>query len=229
MRAIFICGTDTGVGKTVVVGLLFKYLLEKGINVATQKWIQTGCSAYPLDVAQHLALALKSKKEIKNNLHLINPYCFKLPVSPHLASKIEGRRVDKKKIEKSLKALLKKNDFVVIEGIGGALVPLNGNTLVIDLVKKLKIPVLLVAANKLGCINHSLLTIEALRKRGIKIKGIIFNNMSKRQNKLIAKDNPMIVEKFSKIKVLGVLPYSKDVNKLPRHFKNIARRLQIKL
>ena len=100
----------------------------------------------------------------------------------------------------------KKFDCVVVEGIGGALVPYNSKNLVIDIAKELNLPVLLVAGNKLGAINHILLTLEALESRKLEILGIIFNNLEE-QDRTILRDNPRIVEKLSKVKVLGIFPW----------------------
>lgn len=176
-NAVFIAGTDTGVGKTVITRLLSRYLSQKGYSVATQKWVVTGAS----------------KKKESVNL----PYSFKFASSPHLAARLEKRKIDIKKIKKSLETLSKRFDFVVIEGTGGLLVPLNERTLLIDVVKSLKLPVILVSANSLGAINHTLLSVEALEKRKIRLVGIIFNSVSRHTNKLISEDNPKIVKKFA--------------------------------
>ena len=201
MKAVFICGTDTGVGKTYIAGKLFKKLLGQGLNVVTQKWVQTGSTGFSPDIAQHLRIAGKSKKYVKDILPLVNPYSFKFASSPHLAARLEKKKIDVKKIKSAFKKLSKKFDLVIVEGVGGALVPVNEKTLVIDIVKQLKIPVIVVAANKLGMINHTLLTVEALRKRRMKILGIVFNNMGKKDDKRILNDNIRIVRKITGINV----------------------------
>jgi dethiobiotin synthetase len=160
-RAIFITGTDTGIGKTVVSGLLARYILEKGESVITQKWIQTGSSGIPLDIKTHLKIMGKNKDYIKGHLSDISPYVFEFPASPHLAGKIEGRVISKEKIIKSFKRLSSKFDWVIVEGTGGVLVPFSSKGLIIDLAAKLDLHVLLVAGNKLGSINHTLMSIEA--------------------------------------------------------------------
>ncbi len=208
MRAIFVTGTDTGVGKTYVCGLLLKYLKDKGIKAVTQKWVQTGCRSFrETDIALHQRMAFLPEKKIDNQI----PYVFKHPVSPHLAAALENRRISKKVIKNSFKALCRNNEYVIVEGAGGVLVPLNKNTLMIDLVKELRLPVLIVVHNKLGAINHALLTIEALKKRKIKMIGILFNNV-KGQNPKILADNPKIVAKLAKVRVLGILPHTRSRN-----------------
>lgn len=209
MKSVFICGTDTGVGKTLITGQLFKQLSDMGLNVVTQKWVQTGCKGFPSDIAQHLKIAGRSKKYIKDILPLVNPYSFKFASSPHLAARLGKKMIDINKIKSSFRKLSQMFDFVIVEGVGGALVPLNKKTLVIDVVKELKIPVIVVAPNKLGTINHTLMTIEVLKNRGVKILGIIFNNLHKNENSSILKDNPAIVQKISGVNVLDVIPYIK--------------------
>lgn len=223
MRGIFIAGTDTGVGKSIVTGLLAKYLREKGYKVVTQKWVQTG-SRFSADINLHLKIMGVSKGTIKEYLDCVCPYVFKLPASPHLAAKAEKKKIEITKIKKSFKLLSSKFDFVIVEGIGGALVPVNEKRLVIDIAKELGLPVLVVAQNKLGAINHILMTVEALNKRKIKILGILFNNC-KGQNKLILKDNPDIVKKITGQNVLGVLPWNKRFSLLYKRFLPIAGKI----
>ncbi|HLD83034.1 MAG TPA: dethiobiotin synthase [Candidatus Omnitrophota bacterium] len=212
MNALFITGTDTGVGKTVVTGILARLLQDKGYKVITQKWIQTGCRGFSSDIREHLKIMSKSESEIRDYLDLVFPYTFKLAASPHLASKLEKKRIKAQKIIRSFKALAKRFDFVIVEGIGGALVPYDEKHLVIDIAKKLKLPVLVVAQNKLGAINHTLLTIEALKKRRMKILGILFND-AKGTSSMVLKDNPKIIKSLTKEKILGVLPWMSGLKK----------------
>ncbi|MFA5104566.1 MAG: dethiobiotin synthase [Candidatus Margulisiibacteriota bacterium] len=206
MKSLFVCGTDTGVGKTIVTGLLAKTLLSKGYSVITQKWVQTGSKGFPKDIAAHLTLMGKKRRDVKDIIDLVCPYRFAFASSPHLAAKLEGKKVDVKKLKNAYKKLCGMFDFVIIEGVGGALVPLNEKTLLLDLVKELKIPVLLVVGNKLGAINHTLLTAEAIKKRGLKIAGIVFNRARKGAISSIQKDNIKIVSQFINTAFLIDLP-----------------------
>ena len=225
MRAIFVTGTDTGVGKTVISGCLFRYLTEKGFKVITQKWVQTGaCSIYSSDIKAHFVIAKQDLNQKKELFSLILPNMLKTPSSPHLACRLEKRRISVKKIKKSLKSLTKQFDFVIVEGIGGLLVPINKEKLVVDIVKELKLPVLVVGGNKLGGINHALLTIEALNSRKIEILGLIFNNLPW-QNKVILKDNPGIVKTLTQQEILGILPHEKNYEKIYKRFIPIGNRI----
>jgi dethiobiotin synthetase len=225
--SIFITGTDTGVGKTVVTGLLGRFLLEKGINVITQKWVQTGCIGFSEDVAQHMKLMGRAAKDIEMYFREVSPYVLKFPSSPHLAAKLEKIHIDSEKIEDSFFKLQKDFDTVLVEGAGGPMGPLDEETMIIDVVGKIKIPVLVVAENRLGAINQTVLTIEALRKRNIEIIGIIFNQLSKKENELITRDNPKIIEKLTGVKVLGKLPFCEKEENLYEAFRPIAERLKI--
>lgn len=223
MKGVFVTGTDTGVGKSMVTGFLAKYLQEKGYKVVTQKWVQTG-SRFSADINLHLKIMGVSKGANKDYLDCVCPYIFKLPASPHLAAKAEHKEIKIARIKKSFKLLSSKFDFVIVEGIGGALVPLNEKHLVIDIARELGLPVLVVAQNKLGAINHVLMTIEVLNKRKMKILGVLFNNC-KGQNKLILKDNPDIIRKITGQNILGVLPWNKRFGLLYKKFLPIAREL----
>lgn len=225
MKAIFVTGTDTGVGKSVVTGCLFRYLTQKGYNVITQKWVQTGSdSLLSSDIGMHFKISRRALNQVKEYLPLILPNLFKTPASPHLASRLENKKIDSEKIKKSFRSLSKMFDFVIVEGAGGALVPINKDKLLIDIVKELKLPVLIVAGNKLGAINHTLLTIESLNARKIKILGLVFNNLWK-QNSLILKDNPRIVKALTGCNILGSLAQGPNYEKIFKNFIPIGNKI----
>ncbi len=192
MNALFVTGTDTNVGKTLISKLLVRHFKGEGYSAIRQKWIETG---------------YKGNCKDKDIL----PFTFKFPASPHLASRLENRAIDPEKIKRYFKRLRKRYDFVVVEGIGGALVPYNRKRFVIDIARELKLPVIIVVANKLGAINHTLLTIEAIKMRKMKILGIVYNNRYKAANKTILKDNINIIEHLTGVTTLGVIPYIKGL------------------
>jgi dethiobiotin synthetase len=225
MKGIFVTGTDTGIGKTIITGLLAQYLQGKGYKVITQKWIQTGSKNCPSDINLHLRLMKRRKKDINKYLPYMSSYTFKFASSPHLAARLEKRKIEVNKIKKSFGFLSKKFDFVIVEGAGGALVPFNKKRLIIDVAKQLNLPVLVVAGNKLGAINHTLMTIEAIKKRNMKRVGIIFNNQSAKISKTILKDNPRIVKKLTSETILGTLPRLKDKDRLYKAFIPIGRKI----
>lgn len=225
MKVIFVAGTDTEVGKTVITGLLGHYLLKKGYRVVTQKWIQTGSVGFSGDIDIHLKFMGKKRNDFQGVLSLMMPYVLKFASSPHLSAHLEKKKINIAKIKKSLKILSEHFDFVIVEGTGGLLVPLNTKILLIDVIKELDLSVLVIAGNKLGVINHTLLSLEALKTRNIHILGIIFNNISEDTDRIILKNNPEIVRKLSTEAVLGVLPWVKNPYQLQKKFSHIGRKI----
>ena len=150
MKSVFITGTDTGVGKSVVCGALAGYLLNNGYSAVTQKWVQTGLYDCCADISVHLKLMGKKQKDMSEHLPYMNRYAYGLPASPHLAAGIEKKKINPVKIKSDFRRLSKRFDFVIVEGIGGLLVPYNRKNLLVDIVKELKLPVIIVAENKLS-------------------------------------------------------------------------------
>ena len=229
LQSVFIAGTDTEAGKTIVAGLLGRFIAEKGYNVITQKWIQTGCNGFPDDVYRHLELMKIKRVSVKDYMEHICPYTFKIASSPHLASRLEKRKIRQGKIKNSFSILHKKFDCIVVEGTGGVLVPFNNKKLLIDIASQLDLPVLLVSSNRLGCINHTLLTVEAIKVRGLKLLGIIFDDQNEQEKSLILKDNPKIIKLLTKERVFGRLPWLKDTEELYKAFIPAAGRILAEL
>ncbi len=123
MRGIYVTGTDTGAGKTIVSGLLGRYISEKGYSVITQKWIQTGSKGFPEDIDTHLRLMGRRRRDVAGYSDYISSYNLGFPSSPHLAAGLEGKRIEAGKIKKAYRYLSKRFDFIIAEGVGGALVP----------------------------------------------------------------------------------------------------------
>lgn len=231
MKAVFIAGTDTGVGKTVVTGLLSRYLVKKGYRAVTQKWVQTGRAEFSHDIDTHLRLMKMRRKDFKDHLPFMAPYIFDLAYSPHLAARLEKKKIDINKIRRSMDNLAKNFDIVIIEGTGGLLAPLNKKILLIDVIRRFRLPVLLVVENRLGAINHALMSIEALMRRGIKIIGLIFNNISKAKDResLVLKDNPLIVKALTNVRILGSLPFTHNTDCLYRRFAPLGNNIMARL
>lgn len=222
-KGLFITGTDTGIGKTLVTGLLAKAMREiRGLNVATQKWVQTGSHFAEDLVCHHVIMGLPSK-DFRRPSDLC-PYIFNFPASPHLAASLEGKTIQKETILKSFKKTASRHDFVLVEGTGGLLVPYSKNRMLADIATLLSLEVIVVAGNKLGAISHTLLTLEELKRRKMKVRGIIFNNFPG-QKKIILEDNVKTIESMTKIPTLGILPFSKNRKKIERKFPEILKRL----
>jgi len=222
MEGLFITGTDTVIGKTIVCGLLARFLSEQGKAVVTQKWIQTGCDGFLEDIESHWAIMGIDGTSLASHKEAICPYCFKLPASAHLAAEQEGAIIDPEHIKDCYHRLEGAFESVLVEGLGGVLVPYSRTALVVDIVAELGLEVCVVAQNKLGAINHTLLTIEALKRRDLKIVGVIYNSCLG-QDRRITADNPRIIEDLTGIRSLGVLPWMTDTNRLYEAFMPIGQ------
>jgi dethiobiotin synthetase len=208
-KAIFITATDTGVGKTAVTLCLGAWLEAQGYDVGVMK---------PVQCAGRDAQFLKKALGIKDDLKLINPFYAPEPLSPHLAFRRAKMRFDKRRVQDCLKELQARHDIVLIEGAGGLMVPLTNRYYNADLIADLKVQVIIVARLGLGTINHTLLTINELKRRGLPIKGLMFCQTKPGPKNLPQSTNPREIAKLSGVKWLGIIPYLKPLNK-----KNILR------
>ncbi len=202
MKTIFVAGTDTAIGKTIVAGGLASALRLKGYRVGVMKPVSCG-GREDAEFLMHCA-------GIREDLDLINPIFLRYPLSPNVAASMEGVKIDLRKITAAFNVLKKKYEVLVVEGCGGLLVPIQDNFFVIDLIPILKTKTVLVSRSGLGAINHSLLSIEALKNRHIKPAGIIFNRLQSGNLSLPEKTNPEVVSKISKVPALGLFPYMKS-------------------
>jgi dethiobiotin synthetase len=199
MPGIFITGTDTGCGKTYVTVWLAKYLAGAGLDVGAMKPFSTGSAA------EDDARRLKKKLKLKDPLRLINPIHLKAPLAPAVAARLETSDPRLETVIKAYRQLEKRHEIVLVEGVGGVLVPLTEKHCVADLIKKLKLPVIIVARAGLGTINHTLLTVEALRRRKIPIMGIVLNGFKGKE--LAEKTNAAVISQLTKLPILAQLPW----------------------
>ena len=198
MPGLFITGTDTGCGKTYVTALLAKHFISQGFDVGVMKPIACGPRK------DNDAVYLKKNLKLNDSLKLINPIHLKLPLAPYTASRLLLMTININKIFSAYKKLQKRHDLVLVEGVGGVLVPIKREYFVADLIKDMDLPTIIVARAGLGTINHTLLTIEALKRRKIEILGIIMNGY--RGKDVSEKTNAKTIEKLSGIPVLAKLP-----------------------
>ena len=191
---LVISGIDTGIGKTVVTGLLAKALLLHGKNVITQKIVQTGCERISDDIVEHRRLMGIDLQEVDRE-GVTCPYLFRYPASPHLSARMEGAGVDVMHIRRATLLLQKHYELVLLEGVGGLLVPLASDLLFADYVRDCGYGLLLVTTPRLGSINHTLLSIEACLKRGIPLRGVIYNCFEN-VDTLIADDTCEVIQHY---------------------------------
>ena len=174
-QAFFITGTDTGVGKTYVACKLIQQYVALGYKVVGMKPVAAGCDWVDGEWVNDDVLKLEAVSNVKASRALINPYSFKEAVAPHIAAELVGVEIKMAVIQQAFVELSQLADIVIVEGAGGFLVPINQQQTFADLVVLLNIPVILVVGIKLGCINHTLLTIEAIKARNCQLDGWIAN------------------------------------------------------
>ncbi len=227
MSGIFITGTNTGVGKTIVCGHLTRYLHECGLDVITQKWVQTGCNDKPEDLLVHDDIIPdRTGYPPDDLLRLRCPYIFSLPASPHLAAAEENTEINPNMIVDAYRYLEAEHDLVVVEGAGGLNVPLTTDLLIGDLAGQLSLKTVVVVENTLGCVNHSLLTVEALRERDIPIVGLVFNRIRDEGDEVVLNDNPRIIHRMTGVPILGELPVLERATAYSSQFRRIGQNFQ---
>ena len=171
----FVTGIGTDVGKSWATGWLAKRYLEEGKTVITQKFIQTGNLEYSEDIEVHRKI-MGISMTVEDRDMTTAPEIFSYPCSPDLAAKIDKRSIDFDKIKRATEILESRYDVVLIEGAGGIMVPLKGEYLTIDYIKDNCIPTIVVTNGQLGSINHTLLTLFAIKKYGIKLHEVVYNH-----------------------------------------------------
>lgn len=174
-RDFFITGTDTGVGKTLVTAALLRALRESGLAVAGMKPIAAGAIAGPEGPANEDALLLQAESNVRHPYALVNPWLFEPAIAPHIAAAEAGIAIDTARITQAHARLREGTDVVLAEGAGGFLVPLDASRSCAELPRLLGMDVILVVGLRLGCLNHALLTVEAIAARGLSLAGWVGN------------------------------------------------------
>ena len=228
VSGLFITGTDTGIGKTAVACGLGLALKRLGVDVGLMKPIATDCKVKR--TAGRAALlsedALQMQAVTGDSLDLINPIRFQTPVAPSVASRLERHRVDLEKVWEALNVLAQGHEFVLVEGIGGVLCPIRPGYFVAELIRDSGLPALVVAGARLGTLNHTLLSIEALRSRGVPVFGIVLNFYAGRT--VAEKTNLSELERITGVKVVARLPLLDEptIHKIAARLRPFARLLR---
>lgn len=175
-RHLFVTGTDTEVGKTQISIGFMRKLQQQGHRTAAMKPVASGCIWQQQQWQNDDALALIAQSDVKLDYAQVNPYAFEPAIAPHIAAEQAGVTVSLNTIKQQYDSINRQTDAVIVEGAGGWLVPLNETETMADLAIKLDLPVVLVVAIKLGCINHALLTVESIHRHGLKLAGWIANH-----------------------------------------------------
>jgi dethiobiotin synthetase len=174
---VFVTAIDTGAGKTVVSVGLVEALRATGKTVAVMKPVASGCEQTAQGLRNDDAQRLITASALSVPYQLVNPYAFEPPVAPHIAAQSEGVEIEIAVIESAFAQLQDKADTIVVEGVGGWLVPVNATQTMADVAQALDLPVVLVVAVRLGCLNHALLTAAAIRRSGLTLCGWVANRL----------------------------------------------------
>lgn len=176
-QAYFITATDTDAGKTYIACALVRHFAQQGLKSVGMKPIAAGCALVDGVLKNSDVQQLTKASNVDAPLSLINPYIFEPPIAPHIAAQQAGVEIAIEIIQQAFTQLSQLADVVVVEGAGGFLVPLNDTQTMADLAASLNIPIILVVGMRLGCINHALLTVQAIEARGLKLTGWVANQI----------------------------------------------------
>ena len=224
--AVFVTGTDTGVGKTLVTAALARHFSARGMKVGVMKPIETGV-ANPAEPGPDASL-LRWAAESTDAVEMIAPYRFSQPLAPCQAATANGREIDSAQIIKTCQALRHGKDILLIEGAGGLMVPIRGGYLMADLAGQLGTPLLVVTHPRLGTLNHTLLTTFAARAMELQLCGFIINRMPKNPGEA-EHEAPHLLAALASADLLGVMPevtgsdrekvvlLAREINKMPAY------------
>lgn len=193
-EVIFVSGIDTDAGKTYATAWYARRLAGEGRKVITQKFIQTGCRDSSEDIEAHRRLTGTGPLP-EDAEGLTAPVIFSYPASAQLAARLDGREIDLRVIERATAELQRRYDTVLVEGAGGLMVPINDDYFAIDYVVEHRLPLILVTNGRLGSINHTILSLEAIERRGIELKAVIYNEYFD-NDAVIAEDTSAFVERY---------------------------------
>lgn len=200
-RGYFVTGTDTGIGKTTISCALLRAFAAQGLQAAGMKPIAAGSdNGQWLDVEQLFAAG-----NVDVTREQINPYAFDAPVSPHIAAQQAGIEIDLSVIRQAYQQLSDKADIVIVEGAGGFLVPINSQQTGADLARVLNLPVILVVGMRLGCLNHALLTAQAIRAADLTLAGWVANCIDPQM--MMLEENIATLERRLDGPLLGLVPF----------------------
>lgn len=210
MNCVFVTGTDTDAGKTVAAVALLQALQQHGLRCLASKPIAAGASQTEHGLRNSDALHLQQAAGALQAYEQVNPHCFAAPIAPHIAAQQQGQRLQGSAIAASLRQLqAQPADYRVIEGAGGWLLPLNERETLADVITELGIPVVLVVGLKLGCLNHALLTVADIERRGLRLVGWIANQPQP-EAMTCQTENIALLKARINAPCLGVLPYQTD-------------------
>jgi len=224
VRGLFVTGTDTGAGKTLVSAAIVRALVTRGVRVGVYKPAETGCrtrdgatAATLVGEDGELLAAAAGQPPPSYGGAEVSSYLLRQPAAPLVAAETEGTRIDPARMVADFERIAASSDFVVVEGAGGLLVPIAEGFTYRELARELGLPLLCVVASRLGCINHAMLTIEAIEAAGLELRGYVVNQSSgDASSALAANSNRRTIARFSdrdSTRDLGLFPFVPEADR----------------
>ena len=214
-RGIFVTGTDTGVGKTVVACALAAWFRKRGMDVGVMKPIATGgrCARDRSGtcLVSEDAICLQKAAGTNDPWRLINPVCFREPLAPWTAALRADTRIRLDIVLRAFKGLCSSHGVVVVEGVGGLMVPLTARLRIVDMACRINLPLVIVARPGLGTLNHTLLSLECAKRAGLNVAGLVLNFSERpardRMLRVAEKTNIVVLQRLTKVPILGTIPF----------------------
>ena len=225
MKAYFITGTDTGIGKTAITAGLAGSMRKLGVNVGVMKPIATGIQQKTGFKSSDVAI-LADASGTKDSEDLINPVFLPIPTSPYDATKLLSLPVDMPLILTKFTKLLSTHDILLVEGIGGVMTPITKNFFVADMIKAMGIETIIVTRATLGTLNHTMMTYKMCKDYDIKIKGLVINNFDEKGT-ASEKNAPVTLHEITGLNILGVVPFIKNYNKIDTMIETVGKKIDV--
>ncbi len=210
-KGFFITGTDTGVGKTIMAGAVIKAINYLGITAGAMKPIESGCGKEGDTLIPFDGMFLKQMAHMDDPITLVTPCCLESPLAPISAAEEDKVEIDPVELRKAFLKLCMKYEVMVVEGVGGLMVPIKRDYYVAGMARDLGLPLLVVARPGLGTINHIMMTIRVAQQEGLAVAGIILNYSAPPQQSPAEQTNPKLLAQICPVPVIGIFPYLKNM------------------
>jgi dethiobiotin synthetase len=207
MRAFLVTGTDTGVGKTVVTGGIAAALARRGLDVGVMKPFASGARRVGGALVSDDARFLRRAAGVRDSLDLINPVCLRPPLAPEMAAEVAKKSIRPGAVWSAWRELRSRHSTMIVEGVGGLLVPLFTGFTVAHLARRWKLPIVVVTRPSLGTLNHTALTVHAARSFGLRVAGLVINSSDRARRGLAERLNPDALRRLTRVPILGVVPH----------------------
>jgi dethiobiotin synthetase len=203
---LIVTGTDTGVGKTLVAGAIARYFRRRGVRVGVLKPAATGCVRRREGLVSEDAEFLAHCADTPFPLDVVCPERYAEPLAPAVAAERAGIPLDWQSVQRSVDAITGESDVLIVEGVGGLMVPMDPRHTFLDVCKWLGSPTVIVSRPALGTINHTLLTLDALRRAGVRVPGVVINRYPPETPPAAEETNPRAIERWGKTRILCIVP-----------------------